>query len=375
MRAGRTPRHIARPPVVEGNLARKAEPRADAAVAKGPAVDRRPQAAPPKAAVSARLFQAWKSDFAAPVADGELKEAVDALFFHHHDKGFFGVRHEGQVLEQGLGPDDDLEIFLAPNRKADKEKDELCGCPFCVDSAPVRRVAEWRSWQVLPNAYPYAPAHSQHTLLAWQGHREQTTDADIVRDVLSFQQLTRSDERPVTMHFNGTAGNSETHLHWHATRERIPLEGWLDDGEAELETLRRTPEGAVQTWEKDSFSGVLVEGDDAFVARWGARLTKVVAADDDTVGRYNLLALPRKDGRARFVILARRAGEDLPAMGGAWAAAGRAVRYETELPDTAEQDFLDAAEVNVVHPDEIEALRGAATQGLESSVLALRLAR
>jgi hypothetical protein len=360
-------------PLARGNLALSTQsgqaskaPHAD--VMEHPA-SQRSKALP----LSRRLLRTWKTEYRAQVNDGELESAVSALFAYHHDMGFFGIRHEGQKLETGLGPDDDLEIFLAPNRKDGQTPS--CGCPFCKTSAPVRRVAAWRDWQVLPNAYPYAPAHSRHTLLAWDGHREQTTDAGILKDVLAFQRLVGSNEQPITMHFNGRAGNSQQHLHWHASRETIPVEAWLDERIAETETLRASARGHVKTWEKGRFSGLVIEGDEAYVAKWGARLTEVVAKDDDTVGKYNLLALPQKNGRARLVILARRDGEDLPSFGGAWAAGGRAVRYENELPKDAEQNFLDAAEENVVHPDEIEALRSAATSGLESSLLALRLAR
>jgi hypothetical protein len=380
MRSGPTFHHINASrqqsrPLSVGNLAMQVKGNAEAATPSAFIAKARKSTKflPAKIPVTRRLLQAWKTDYRAAITDGELSAGVSALFAYHHDQGFFGIRHDGQKLEEGLGPDQDLEIFLAPNRKDGQT--ESCGCPFCIKSAPVRRVATWRSWQVLPNAYPYAPAHSQHTLLAWEGHREQTTDPNILTDVFAYQRLVGTTERPITMHFNGTAGNSQQHLHWHATREVIPVQEWIDEGIADTEVLRRGPAGDVKTWEKGLFSGILIEGDEAYVAKWGARLTNVVAEDDDTVGKYNLLALPPKQGRARLVIMARRAGDDLPAMGGAWAAGGRAVRYEKKMPEGAEQKYLDAAAQGVVHPDEIEALTPAARAGLECSLLALRLAR
>jgi hypothetical protein len=365
MRAGATRTHTAYP--VRGSLALKPQVVESGAPA-------RPQLQAERLAperVGRRLFRNWKSEYKSAVADGELRQAVNALFHYHHDKQFFGIRHEGMQLHEGLGPDGELEVFLAPNRKDGKT--ESCGCPFCVDSAEDHKALAWRDWRIIVNKFPYAPAQSHHTVLAWEGHREQGCGPKVLEGVLAYQRLV-DDGRGTTMHFNGTAGNSESHLHWHASREEIPVERWLDDDTADERVLRRMPGGEISSFTRGPFGGFVVEGDESFVAKWGSRLVDVVAKDDDTDGRYNLLALPQKDGKARLVILPRRFvpdDEELPRLGGAWAAGGREVRYEAELTEDADDEMLAGAQLHVVRPEEIEGV-DALLKAPESGVLFAR---
>jgi hypothetical protein len=307
------------------------------------------------ARVSARLLELWTDEYRVPVGDDELRGALDALHGYHNAKGFFEDRYEGTRVVGGLGDDADLEVMLAPNRKSGMKPS--CGCPFCRQTAPVGRTFNWRSWRALPNAYPYAPAASQHTVLAFEGHKEQTCGPQILADMIAYQAFV-DDGRGVTMHYNGTAGNSQKHLHWHSSQERLPVERWLDEGDVELTDLRSTAQGRVASYTHDEFSGLLVEGDPAFVSRWGARLTDKLATDDKTGGRYNLLLLPQKNGKARLVVVPRRVpADDMPPLGGAWAVVGRDVKYAHQVPDDYAATLQDAAYAHIVRADEFEWLR------------------
>ncbi len=309
--------------------------------------------------VTRQVLSRWQRQTTASVGDAEVAQAADAMFLYHHDRGFFGRRFEGLRVERGLGDAGDLEVTLAPNRKAGKVSGD--GCPFCKSHFPEQRSLAWRGWQLLVNAYPYADAHSRHTVIAALGHRAQSFDADILRDMAQLQRLLGEHRgRPVTMHYNGTAGNSERHLHWHATHERLPVERWLDEGTAERTTLRRGAEGTVASWSRGDFAGLLLEGSAAFVGRWAARIVKGLCDDPLTGGRYNMLLLPSETGDVRLVLVPRRvlpAGQETPKMGGAWAVGGREVRYEQELPEGAAEDLQAAARVHVVRPEELSWLR------------------
>lgn len=327
------------------------------------------------ASVSRRVLADWRERSVALVNDAEVASAADLLFLYHHDRGFFGRRFEGLEVVRGLGAESDLEVTLAPNRKDGHVEGD--GCPFCKSHFPEQRALAWRGWQLLVNAYPYADAHSRHTVIASSGHRPQSFDADVLRDMVELQRLlARHRGQPVTMHYNGTAGNSEQHLHWHATHERLPVERWLDEGRAETEVLRRGADGTVATWAKGDFAGLVFEGDAAFVGRWAARVVKGLDDDPLTAGRYNMLLLPTKGSEARLVLVPRRAlpaGEETPKMGGAWAVGGREVRYEPELPADAAEKLTAAAKVHVVRPDELAWLKGMLAKP-ESGVLFARFA-
>jgi hypothetical protein len=358
-----------------GNTALKAKAEAPAGepAARFTQGTTRTQADNAPARVSRRLLHAWKDDYLSRVDDGELRAALDTLHLYHHDKQFFVNRFEGTQVVGGLGEDGDLEVMLAPNRKSGMKPS--CGCPFCrTTDRTGGRGLSWRGWRVLPNAYPYAPAQSQHSVLAFEGHREQTCDPKVLADMIAYQAHV-DDGRGVTMHYNGTAGNSQKHLHWHSSQERLPIERWLDEGDVDLKDLRATPEGRVAQYRHGAFSGLLVEGEASFVSRWGARLADKLATDDKTGGRYNMLLLPQKDGKARLVVVPRRApSDDMPKLGGAWAVVGRDVKYTHDVPDGYAQDLETRAHANTVRAEELDWLPGLLSKS-DNAALFLRAGR
>lgn len=336
-----------------------------------------PGTAPPTApgSVARAVLAEWRERPVATVTDAQLGSAADVLFLYHHDRGFFGRRFEGMRVERGLGDDGSLEVTLAPNRKDGKVDGD--GCPFCKSHFPDQRALAWRGWQLIVNAYPYADAHSRHTVIAYGGHRPQSFDADVLRDMAELQRLlARHRGQPVTMHYNGTAGNSEQHLHWHASHERLPVERWLDEGVAKTEVLRRGADGSVAAWSKGDFAGLALTGSAAFVGRWATRIVKGLDDDPRTAGRYNMLLLPSEGDEVRLVLVPRRAlpeGEETPKMGGAWAVGGREVVYEHELPADAAEKLVEAARAHVVRPEELSWLRPMLAKP-ESGVLFARFA-
>lgn len=305
------------------------------------------------------VLSQWRTQTHATVTDGEVGEAADALFLYHHDLGFFGKRFLGLRVERGLGDDGELEVTLAPNRKDGKVEGD--GCPFCQSHFKEQRSLAWRGWSLMVNAYPYADAHSRHTVIAALGHRPQSFDADTLRDMAGLQKLLEQHRgQPITMHYNGTAGNSERHLHWHASHERLPVERWLSQGTADVTALRRGADGTVSSWSKGEFAGLVLEGNAAFVGRWAARIVKGLDDDALTAGRYNMLLLPTDDDSVRMVLVPRRdlpQGEETPKMGGAWAVGGREVMYEESLPEGAAEHLKAAARAHVVRPEELSWLR------------------
>lgn len=99
----------------------------------------------------------------------------------------------------------------------------------------------WRDSLLVVNAYPYAPAESQHTVIASAGHLPQSFSTKLLGDMIDLQGLLGPDRM---LHYNGIAGNSEQHLSWQASKERLLLERVRDAGRLPLEELRRDAENA-----------------------------------------------------------------------------------------------------------------------------------
>lgn len=263
------------------------------------------------ASVRARVLEALGKREIPVVQDNELLAAVDALFAHARGHTDLAARHEGNALVSIVdgteaakaGP---LELFFAPHRHPEAgeagHKDD--GCPFC---APDRElgVLRWRGRHILPNAFPYTPSSSKQLLLIPTEHAGQDFDGAFFADVLALQRALGA---RTAMHFNGRAGNSQPHLHWHAHEERLPLERRLDAGALPLAPMASRFGAALSSYDDGELRGLLVQGaDDAAVAAFAAEVAAALERDPTVAGRFNMLLLRRSGGEARLVIVPRRA--------------------------------------------------------------------
>jgi hypothetical protein len=356
----RTPAYLSRLPAPGAKRAQKRGETRSAPIEKTGQAARAPD----------QLRQAIRASYLTPVHDGELKDGVQALLFHHNVTGYFEGRTAGMRAED-LG---DVEVMLTPNRMKNRGP-KPCGCPFCQSPAPAEtkeRGLSWRDWRVLPNKFPYA---KDHLVLSTEGHVDQGFRTGDLANMLDFQRAMGGD---VSMHFNGKAGNSQSHLHWHAERETFAVERWLDAGELDTTSLRRSPDGTLSTFDRAGtpHAGFLVEGSDAFVTRWAGRVLEKLEKDPDH--EYNVIVLKPKDGRARVVVGARtKESAKVEAAGvvagmGAMGVVGRPVVWEDGVPEGFAEEYLRKAARCVARPSDfpwIDELRAMPS----SSWLAARL--
>jgi len=122
-----------------------------------------------------------------------------------------------------------------------------------------QRGLSWRDYVIWPNAFPYVPVAEQHILITTARHQPQGFSPALLGDMLDFQAAAAG-ARPLTLFFNGVAGNSQFHLHWQAVRESLPLERALDAGRLALTPAVRTPNGRVDSYDRDLHAGILVSG-------------------------------------------------------------------------------------------------------------------
>jgi hypothetical protein len=291
------------------------------------------------------------------VRDHELRAGVDVLF--DMAAPTLSPRHEGMRTElvhtQGLT----AELFFAPHRNigaAPQPAHDAASCPFCSPAGPA---LSWRGRRVLPNAFPYAPSSSQHLLLLPIDHKPQVFDRAFFTDALDLQRWLGAD---VALHFNGMAGNSQPHLHFHAHRERLPLERAIDDGRAERSTMGVVDGAQVERVAHGPLRGLLVSGSDAAITAAAEKLCRTLDDDAAVAGRYNMHLL-RRGQTARLVIVARRAdtlalqtptGTSVGA--GAFDVAGRRVVEADHIDPVVLSTWQDLLPRTVVDPRDVAGL-------------------
>ncbi|MCP4501877.1 MAG: hypothetical protein GY822_18115 [Deltaproteobacteria bacterium] len=314
------------------------------------------------ATLQADLLNAWETHYKTPVGDADLAPGIDVMFKYLHGGDYFRDRLDGIHLDDNLGPNKDLDFLLVPNRNRYKPAGG-CACPFCSQPDPIERGLNWRNYQVLANSFPYAPKASNHIVIATETHVPQSFSSELLGDMIDFQKL---QSNPVSMHYNGIAGNSQKHFHWHATAETYPLQTQLDDDKLPLKTLRETPEGRVCSYEQGAddkgdpgfYRGILLEGNKEFVSRWATRIVDKMNKDPVVKKHYNMLLLKSDAGKVRLVIIPRNARPDGGKIRiGALGVAGRGVLVAEKLPDDAVDNMRDYIDESTARPSDLAWLK------------------
>jgi hypothetical protein len=307
------------------------------------------------------------------VGAGGLPDALDDLFAHHLDIDFFGDRFDGMRRLVGTGDEGEFEVQLVPNRTstpiARKAHDT---CALCDPPDPRERGIDWRGYTIWPNAYPYVPADRQQVVIATRTHVGQGFSPELLGDMITYQREATRDE-PLTLHYNGIAGNTQFHLHWQASRGLVPLERRLDAGELGSHPLHDDARGAVLAFDRGFYAGLVVTGDDAYVLAWSTVIMRELERDPLTRAAYNLLLLAPGSRGARLAVIPRRHSCLRPRLSngahvvfGAYSMAGVMVVPLPSVPGGFYREVLAAARSTVVRPSELTWLAPAALTRLAS---------
>jgi hypothetical protein len=169
------------------------------------------------------------------------------------------------------------------------------------------------------------------------------------------------------VHFNGKAGNSQPHLHWHAHQEPLPLEQKLGIARSQLDELLRLGDATLSSYAFSPLRGLLLEGSEDDVTRLAQRVVDVLEADPTVQGRYNMVLLQRlteAPDRVRLIIAPRRSDTlslEVPGVGvvkgGALDAVGRRTVAAASVSDEEIAAWRLFLERTLVPADEIPGLR------------------
>jgi hypothetical protein len=294
--------------------------------------------------------------------DRTIESAYVEMFATNRSRGVLGTVEVDAELVSGVGPDRRLEVQLVPNREkapVKREEHPSCDCALCHPNDPNQRGVAWREFVLWPNNYPYAGPKSEHAVITAAKHKSQGFDRALLDQLFDLQRLIGK-ERPATLHYNGTAGNSQYHWHWQSTRERLPIERGLDQGWLEPTALRRDPTGSVSTIDRGFFRAIVIEGDRKYAGEWAERIVKQLESDPVVQGHYNLLLIPPRGERSRLVIFPR-CGELKPVdrFGrkhglGAFTLGGRMVTTQVKAPiEELVAGFIENADKSTVHPRDL----------------------
>ena len=311
----------------------------------------------------ADLAQGWASHRLVRIADRALGQASATLMNYHVQNGFFADRMQGMRRLTGLGPKGQLEVQLAPNRNkvpvARQGVDHPKCCALCEPTFKEERGLAWREYNVWPNAFPYMPAEKEHILITTAKHQGQGYSPKVLADMIDYQRFACR-EKPISMHFNGIAGNSQFHLHWQASLEKLPVQKLLDAGKLSTKKILSSPQGKISTYEEGYFRGILLAGQKDFVIKQATHMVKKLNLDKQTRGAYNMLLLHPKNGKARLVIIPRRADNlkpEVPGYGkvgfGAFSLGGTLVLPREQVPNGFDEHIVAAAQATTVSPKDL----------------------
>ena len=303
----------------------------------------------PSKLLRARLLRALELNQIETVHDTELEEAVSLLYEHVKAAGFFGQGFTDmrRVVDDKSG----LQVQLAPHRKflpRDSRANTVNECVLCSPHDHRSRRIQWRNLYCLPNKYPYLPAEQEHVLILTTRHRPQVFDATVLKDLIDYQRFAGR-TRPVTLHFNGNAGNSQVHLHWQATHETLPIQDLVDTQRLHCSLLFSSDQGKLLSYDHGIFRGFLLDGDERFVCECADLIVQYVSREPLTSMRtesgeisatYNMVMLQPKGASTRLLIQPRRSSHLRVEFGtvgrvgvGAFTLGGVFLMSKPEVPD------------------------------------------
>lgn len=248
----------------------------------------------------------------------------------------------------------EVDLFPARAKVALQRQDHGCqACSLCQPTPPGVPVVEWRGYRFLPNLSPYVPKDGLHLVVSALDHRAQGSSLADLGRMLELSSLAGRDP-PVTLHFNGLAGNTQFHWHWQLTNERLPLQRALDAGTLPQVVLRNSPGLRLSRYALGVMRGFMLEGTKVAVQRWTRELTRRLEEEPLCRGRYNLVLFPARGDTFRMAVIPRRyQGDEAVLSHGAFSYAGRFVVGAEHLDAQGMAAVRRKAELELVDPTEL----------------------
>ncbi len=169
----------------------------------------------------------------------QLKKYIkESSYYNSTDKNLktkYKKRTDGINISEELG-ETGITVLTANARKVQKitKSDYPVSCPLCLNLQIDKSIAPynknkallWRNFIIQPNSFPYFKVHFLIQSVDHNQSLDRGTQSEVHRnkyviyDILDF---IKTNNKGVIL-FNGYVGNSLTHLHFHYTETKFPIE-------------------------------------------------------------------------------------------------------------------------------------------------------
>ncbi|VVU95469.1 hypothetical protein CPAV1605_1220 [seawater metagenome] len=261
--------------------------------------------------------------------NNSLKKDVDILLNYLKEVGFYNSLKKNKdrlddVTYELIG-DTGLILKKIPYRDScqlsPKSKLKKCitnSCVLCdaiqnyerIEPLSLSKALLWKSYLIRPNDFPYL---KDHLLILSSDHNhgsdgirgtqdELHLKKHILLDMIEFYKLM---DMEGTMFFNGMAGNTQTHFHFHYVKDKLPLEDFLfNSSELEFEEFTTKNKSKLFIFDsiskKKCFKGLLFVGKEKHVCK---NVLKVLQKIKQKTFEYNILFIPNKDYKENVMII------------------------------------------------------------------------
>jgi hypothetical protein len=179
-----------------------------------------------------------------------------------------------------------------------------------IEPLSLAKIILWKGYLIRPNDFPYL---ENHLLLMSSDHNngsdgyrgtqdELHLKKHILKDMVQFYKLMNMEG---TMFFNGLAGNTQLHFHFHYVKEKFPLEDFIfKSTDLIYNEFKTKNKSKVFIFDSDTkkkcFRGLLFIGSDKHVC---SNVYKVLKKIKSMEYEYNVIIMPNRDQKKNIVMV------------------------------------------------------------------------
>ena len=222
--------------------------------------------------------------------DNKLKEDIKKLIYYLNNSGFYksiikNKKRLDDITYDKIGETGIIlksipyKMKLSLKKKSSLQKALNNSCALCdaiegsnkIEPLNLAKSLLWRGYIIRPNDFPYMDDHllimssdHNHGLDGLRGSQSELhLNLNIMTDMFDFYKLMG---KQGTMFFNGMAGNTQLHFHFHYTSNTLPIQKYLyeyqnnNDKITQYKTLNQNNLFIFNSTDKNCYNGIFFYG-------------------------------------------------------------------------------------------------------------------
>ena len=249
--------------------------------------------------------------------DNKLKEDIDKLIDYLNKSGFYSslVKNKKRLDDITYDEIGDTGLILKNipykmklplRKKTNFEKALTTTCALCdaiegdkkIKPLSLAKSLLWRGYIIRPNDFPYMANHllimssdHNHGLDNLRGSQSELhMNKNIINDMLKFYKI---QNKKGTMFFNGMAGNTQLHFHFHYTTDILPIQDYLhndyQDKITQFKTLNKNDIFIFNSSDKNCYNGIFLYGS---LENLGSDIFSLIGKIKEKKLEYNVIFMP-----------------------------------------------------------------------------------